>query len=117
MIKKFRAKRALLIILFTIFVDMLGVGILIPVIPLLLADGRSPYFLLPQGMDLRQGFVLLGFLTASYPLMMFLSAPILGQLSDVYWRRRLLAVSLFGTFLSYLMFAVGIITRNIPLLF
>ena len=117
MIKKLRAKRALLTILFTIFVDMLGVGILIPVIPLLLVDPRSPYYLLPPGMDVRQGFILLGFLTASSPLMMFLASPILGQLSDVYGRRVLLAISLGGTFLSYLVFAVGIITRNIPLLF
>lgn len=117
MFQKLRAKRALLAILFTIFVDMLGVGILIPVIPLLLADPRSPYYLLPQGMNIRQGFILLGFLTSSYPLMMFLAAPILGQLSDVYGRRRLLAISLCGTFISYLVFAVGIITRNIPLLF
>lgn len=42
MYQKLRAKQALLTILFTIFVDMLGVGILIPVIPLLLADPRSP---------------------------------------------------------------------------
>ncbi len=49
--------------------------------------------------------------------MMFLSAPILGQLSDVYGRRRILAISLFGTFVSYIIFAIGIITRNIPLLF
>lgn len=117
MFQKLRARRALLTILFTIFVDMLGVGILIPVIPLLLADPRSPYYLLPAGMDVRQGYILLGFLTASYPLMMFLAAPILGQLSDVYGRRRLLAISLCGTFTSYLVFAVGIITRNIPLLF
>lgn len=117
MIKKLRTKRALLTILFTIFVDMLGVGILIPVIPLLLADPRSPYYLLPPGMDVRQGFILLGFLTASYPFMMFLAAPILGQLSDVYGRRKLLGISLAGTFVSYLVFAVGIITHNIPLLF
>lgn len=117
MFQKIRAKRALLIILFTIFVDMLGIGILIPVIPLLLADPRSPYYLLPAGYSVQQGFVLLGFLTASYPFMMFLVAPILGQLSDVYGRRRILAFSLFGTFLSYILFAIGIILHNIPLLF
>ncbi|MDP1722057.1 MAG: MFS transporter [Candidatus Gottesmanbacteria bacterium] len=117
MFQKIRANRALLAILFTIFVDMLGIGILIPVIPLLLADPRSPYYLLPGGYSMQQGFVLLGFLTASYPFMMFLAAPILGQLSDVFGRRRILAFSLFGTFLSYGIFAIGIIMRNIPLLF
>ncbi len=62
MMQKIRANRALFTILFTIFVDMLGIGILIPVIPLLLADPRSPYYLLPTGMDVRQGFVMLGVL-------------------------------------------------------
>lgn len=117
MVKKLRARRAIFTILFTIFVDMLGIGILVPVIPLLLADPRSPYYLLPSGMNVHQGFILLGFLTASYPLMMFLSAPILGQLSDVFGRKRILAFSLFGTFLSYILFAVGILFRSIPLLF
>ena len=39
--------RPLRVILFTVFVDMLGFGILIPVIPLLPADKASPFYLLP----------------------------------------------------------------------
>ena len=67
------------IILFTVFVDVLGLGILIPVIPILLADPASPHFLLPTGWTLRQGYELLGFLLAIFPFMQFLAAPILGQ--------------------------------------
>jgi len=115
--KKYFEKNPLLIVFFTIFIDLLGFGILIPVIPLLLADPRSPYFLLPKGMPINQGYILLGFLTAVFPLMQFLAAPILGQLSDKYGRKKLLAASLFGTCLSYIVFAYGIIIHNLPLLF
>ncbi len=112
-----KTKYALPIILATIFLDMLGIGILIPVIPLLLADPASAYYLLPTGWTIDDGYILLGFLTASYPLAQFLAAPILGQLSDRYGRKKVLVLSLIGTCLSYVLFAIGIITRNIPLLF
>ncbi len=115
--KKHFEKNPMVIIFFTIFIDLLGFGILIPVIPLLLADPRSPYFLLPQGMTVDQGYILLGILTAVFPLMQFIAAPILGQLSDKYGRKKLLAVSLFGTCISYVIFALGIITKNLPILF
>ncbi len=104
-------------IFFTIFIDLLGVGILIPVIPQLLANPASPHYLLPAGMTIDQGYLLLGFLTASYPIAQFFAAPILGQLSDKYGRRRLLALSLLGTSLSYVVFALAILWKDIPLLF
>lgn len=107
----------LAVIFLTIFVDLLGFGILIPIIPQLLANPASKYFLLPKGLGIKEGYILLGFLTASFPIMQFLATPILGQLSDRFGRRRLLAISLFGTCLSYLIFALGIITKSIPLLF
>lgn len=109
--------KRLAVIFFTIFIDLLGFGILIPVIPILLADPRSPAFLLPAGWTLNQGFILLGFLTAAFPLMQFVATPILGQLSDRYGRKPILAISLAGTCLSYIVFAIGILTKNIPLLF
>ncbi len=105
------------VIFFTVFVDMLGFGILIPVIPLLLADPRSEYFMLPRGYTLQSGYILLGFLTAVFPIMQFLATPILGQLSDKYGRKNILALSLAGTCASYAIFALGIIWKNIPILF
>lgn len=113
---KFKIK-PLWIIFFTIFIDLLGFGILIPVIPLLLADPKSPYFLLPQGDTLPQGYILLGFLIAIFSMMQFIAAPILGQLSDRWGRKKIIALSLSGTSISYVIFALGIITKNIPLLF
>lgn len=107
----------MLTIFLTVFIDLLGVGVLIPVMPLLLGDPTSPYYLLPTGWSTEQGYVLLGLLTAVFPLMQFFATPILGQLSDKYGRKDILLISLFGTSLSYVLFAYGIMSRNLPLLF
>ncbi len=107
----------LFVILFTIFIDLVGIGILIPVIPQLLANPESSEYLLPTGMSLESGYILLGALVAAYPFAQFLAAPILGQLSDRYGRRPVLIASLFGTAIGYGLFALAIMTRNLPLLF
>ncbi|MCX6727645.1 MAG: MFS transporter [Candidatus Saccharibacteria bacterium] len=105
-------KRALPIVLFTVFLDVLGVGILIPVLPQLIFTIFEP-----AGFSRNNSLILLGWLTAIYPLMQFLATPILGQLSDRYGRRKVLGFSLAGTAFGYALFAVGIVTKNIPLLF
>lgn len=116
-IKEKMVGRALPTVIFTIFLDVLGVGILLPIIPQLLANPHSSYYLLPAGWTFKGGLILLGWLTAIYPLMQFISTPILGQLSDRYGRKKILGFSIAGTALGYVLFAVGIITRNLPLLF
>jgi DHA1 family tetracycline resistance protein-like MFS transporter len=104
--------KALPIVLLTIFLDVLGVGILIPVLPRLIYS-----IFIPAGFTFDEGLITLGWLTAIYPLMQFFATPILGQLSDRYGRRPLLGFSLFGTAVGYVIFALAIITKNIPLLF
>ncbi|GAC1483400.1 MAG: tetracycline resistance MFS efflux pump [Candidatus Saccharimonadales bacterium] len=116
-LKKRLEGKALPIVIFTIFLDVLGVGILLPIIPQLLANPHSAYYLLPAGWTYKSGLILLGWLVAIYPLMQFLSTPILGQLSDRYGRKKILGFSIFGTAAGYVLFAVGIITHNLPLLF
>lgn len=113
--EKVKAKlegRALPIVLLTIFVDVLGVGILMPVMPQLIYS-----IFMPAGYSFDTSLIILGWITAIYPLMMFFATPILGQLSDRFGRKPVLAFSLFGTSLGYIIFAIGILTKNIPLLF
>lgn len=100
----------------TVFIDLLGFGILIPVFPLLISEG-SAFRVTPTSWSFTQGLIMLGWLQAVYPLFVFLAAPILGQLSDRHGRRPILALSIFGTGVGYFLFAVGIMTANIPLLF
>ena len=109
--------KVLFAVVFTIFIDLLGIGILIPVIPQLLANPASPFYLLAQGVSIKTGYIILGFLTAIFPLMQFFATPLLGELSDRFGRKPVLAISLLGTCISYILFAIGILTKNLPLLF
>lgn len=95
----------LAITFFTILIDMLGIGILIPVFPLLLN-------LFPS-----LTVISLSWLMASFSLMQFLFAPLLGQLADRFGRRKILALSILGTAFSYVLFAFSIISHNLPLMF
>lgn len=105
-------KKALPIVISTLFLDVLGVGILLPILPQLIFRIFEP-----AGYSYKGSLIMLGWLTAIYPLMQFLSTPILGQLSDRHGRKPILSFSLFGTAVGYALFAIAIITKNIPLLF
>jgi MFS transporter, DHA1 family, tetracycline resistance protein len=102
---------------FTIFLDLVGFSILIPVFPLLIGPPGAPFRVTPVDWSFRSGLIMLGWLQAVYPFCIFLAAPILGQLSDRWGRRPVLAVSLAGTSVGYAMFAVGIASKNLPLMF
>lgn len=110
-------KNQFAIVIFTIFLDGLGFGILIPIIPLLLTDSASTFYILPPGVSVETGYILLGLITAIFPLMQLFSTSILGQLSDKFGRKVILKHTLVFTAVSYALFAVGIMTKNIPLLF
>jgi MFS transporter, DHA1 family, tetracycline resistance protein len=104
--------KAMPVVLVTIFIDVLGVAILIPVLPQLIYA-----IFMPAGYDLGGALIVLGWLTACYPLVQFAATPVLGQLSDRFGRKPVLAISLFGTALGYVIFAIGVVTKNISLLF
>lgn len=78
------------------FLDMLGFGVIIPVIrDFTLELSRA------GGVGWASPPVLSGILMASYSLFQFLFAPLLGRLSDQYGRKPILLVSIFGNILSY----------------
>ncbi len=110
------ARRSLVSIIFlTVFLDMLGISIIIPVIPALFFDASTSFFSAEVDSETRS--VLYGFLVAAFPLMQFFGAPILGTLSDRYGRRPILLISLLGTMVGYLLFAMAILIQDIYLLF
>lgn len=108
-------KAPLATIFLTVFIDMLGISIIIPVIPALFFDPDASFFAPSVSEDTRS--VLYGFLIACYPIMQFFGAPLLGALSDRHGRRPLLSLSLLGTLLGYILFAIAIYRQDIWLLF
>ena len=110
-----KKRNAILPIFFTVFIDLIGFSILIPVFPLLI--NNTPFRVTPVGWSARDGLIMLGWLQAVYPLCTFVAAPILGQLSDRFGRRPVLALSIAGTAVGYAIFAMGISAKAIPLLF
>ncbi len=108
-------KSSLLTIFLTVFIDLLGVGIVIPVIgPLLLDPSHN---MLSAELSIHTRTILLGFLIAAFPLAQFFGAPMLGALSDRHGRRKILTISLFGTLIGYVLFATAILEHNIYILF
>ena len=85
-----KTRSPLVIIFITIFIDLVGFGIVIPVLPLYAERyGASE--------------ATVGILLATYSAMQFVFAPILGKLSDRVGRRPVLLVSLIGTSIGFLL--------------
>lgn len=102
-------------IFFTVFLDLLGLGIIIPILPALLIDPIDG--ILPMTYSFSTRTLIFGFLIASYPLAQFFGAPILGSLADQKGRKKILVLSLIGTVIGYAIFILGILTSNLFLLF
>ncbi len=84
-------RATLLIVFVVVFIDLLGFGIVLPLLP-----RYSLYF--------RASHATIGLLMASFSAMQFLFAPLWGSLSDRIGRRPVLLVGLAGSTVSYLLF-------------
>jgi MFS transporter, DHA1 family, tetracycline resistance protein len=84
-------KRSLVFIFITVFVDMLGYSMILPLLP---------FFIQQQGGNAA----LAGGLQSLYALLQLFSGPILGSLSDRYGRKPILVICLFGTAVAYTIF-------------
>ena len=86
--------RPLIIIFLTVFVNLVGFGIIIPLLPFYAQTfGASP--------------LVIGLLFASFSLSQLLATPALGVLSDRWGRRPVLIFSLLGTVVSFAMLALA----------
>lgn len=108
-------KRQLFPVLLTVFLDLLGLGMVIPIAaPLLLSPGTG---MLPAGYGFAERSIVLGFLLGVFSLAQFIGAPVLGAMADRYGRKKLLLLSIAGTLAGYLLFAAGILEHSIVLCF
>lgn len=84
----------LLFLFATVFVDMIGYGIVIPLLPFYVRQYAA-------------GAILVGLLGSLYAAMQFVGGPFLGGLSDRYGRRTILIFCLFGVSLAYLLLGLA----------
>jgi DHA1 family tetracycline resistance protein-like MFS transporter len=86
--------RPLLVIFLTIFVNLVGFGIIVPLLPFYAETfGASPF--------------VIGLLFASFSVSQLIASPVLGELSDRWGRRPVLILSLVGTVVSFGMLAIA----------
>ncbi len=97
---------SLLVIFLTVFIDLLGFGIVLPLLPLY-ADqfGEDP-----------SGWMI-GLLMASFSIMQFLFAPIWGSLSDRIGRRPVILIGLLGSVVFYTLFGIASLYQSLTWLF
>jgi MFS transporter, DHA1 family, tetracycline resistance protein len=87
-------KSPLFIIFFTVFIDLVGFGIVLPMLP---------YYAESYGASA----LAVGLLSTSYSLMQFLFTPVWGRLSDRHGRRPLILLSLAGSCIGFLIFGLA----------
>ena len=92
-----RKNASLIFIFITILVDVIGLGIIIPVIPSLIQS--------LMGGDLSEASFIGGWLLFAFSIMSFFFAPVLGELSDHFGRKPVLLIALFGLGLDYIFHA------------
>jgi len=98
------AQRVLAFAFVTVFLDLVGFGIIIPLLPL--------YVKSMGGSAETVGFIL-----SSFSLMQLLATPLLGRLSDRVGRRPVILISLAGNAAAMALFAVATKVSLLPLLF
>src|SRR5580765_3955526 len=99
------SRSALLIVFLVVFIDLLGFGIVLPLLPLYGDEYLSHIF--PGGKTSAAGGAMLGLLMASFSAMQFLFAPVWGRISDRVGRRPILLLGLLGSVVFYTLFGIA----------
>src|SRR5919204_3279507 len=95
-------RSALLIVFLVVFIDLLGFGIVLPLLPVI--GDMYVNSLIPGGKEAKLGGAILGLLMSSFSAMQFVFAPIWGGVSDRVGRRPVLLLGLAGSVVFYLLF-------------
>lgn len=89
-----KQKTAFIVIFLTIFIDLLGFGIIIPLLP----DFLKNVIMAKES--------IIGLVVGIFSLMQFIFTPVWGSMSDIYGRKPILIMSLVGNVISYLLMAL-----------
>lgn len=92
--------KALGVLFLAVFVDLLGFGLIIPILPFWVK------------VQLGQSELMYGFLVATFSIFQFLLAPIWGRISDTYGRRPVILIGLTGTIIGFSMLTFAAFLRT-----
>jgi len=98
-------RSTLLIVFLVVFIDLLGFGIVLPLLPLYAEDFLQPLLRGEDNRRLRD--TILGLLMSSFSAMQFVFAPLWGRISDRVGRRPILLLGLAGSVVFYTLFGVA----------
>jgi len=93
------SRAAFIFIFITVLLDMLALGVIVPVLPALVVAFKSG--------DTASGATIYGLFATVWAVMQFICSPILGSLSDRFGRRKVILLSNFGLGLDYLLMAAA----------
>src|SRR5215472_14334265 len=92
-------KASVIFVLITLFIDVLGMGLVIPILPKLVQN--------LVGGEIGQASFIFGLLVSIYSVMQFLCAPFLGALSDRFGRRPVILLALSGLAVDYVLLSLA----------
>lgn len=107
--------KKLSLIFSVLFLDFFSFSAVIAFLPLFFLSTPHSFFSSSFSPNLR--YILLGILSATYPIAQVIAAPLLGHLSDKIGRRGILLYSYIGNTVGYLLCGIGILTTSILYLF
>ncbi|MCP4473042.1 MAG: MFS transporter [Gammaproteobacteria bacterium] len=101
-------------LLFVILIDSISIGFFFPLLNALFLDRKIS--ILPPATTLHERYLLYSHTLGIYLIMSFFGAPLLGDLSDHFGRRKMLCITMAAIFVSYLLSASAVIWHSVILL-